>query len=96
MYTSKTEGLHIGHLVNAKISLGSRESLWVPKEAVLDLGAQKIVFLKDRGTLKPKEVSAGITAQGMIEIKGGLASSEEIAANAHYLVDSESFIKPVN
>lgn len=96
VYTSKTEGLHIGHLVNAKISLGSRESLWVPKEAVLDLGAQKIVFLKDRGTLKPKEVSAGISAQGMIEIKGGLASSEEIAANAHYLVDSESFIKPVN
>lgn len=96
VYTGKTKDLHIGHLVNAKISLGSRESLWVPKEAVLDLGAQKIVFLKDRGALKAKEVSAGITAQGMIEIKAGLASSEEIAANAHYLVDSESFIKPVN
>lgn len=96
VYTGKTEGLHIGHLVNAKVSLGSRESLWVPKEAVLDLGTQKIVFLKDRGTLKPKEVSTGITAQGKVEIKAGLASSEEIAANAHYLVDSESFIKPVN
>ena len=93
VYVNRTEGLHIGHLVNAKINLDSRESLWVPKEAVLDLGTQKIVFLKDRGVLKPKEVSTGITAQGMIEIKGGLASSEEIAANAQYLVDSESFIR---
>ena len=95
VYTNKTEGLHIGHLVNATINLDSKESLWVPKEAVLDLGSQKVVFLKERGVFKPKEVTTGVSTDGMIEIKGGLASSEEIAANAHYLVDSESFIKPV-
>jgi multidrug efflux pump subunit AcrA (membrane-fusion protein) len=96
VYTNKRKGLHIGHLASAKISLGSRESLWVPREAVLDLGTQKIVFLKVRGTLKPKAVTTGLTAEGMIEINGGLASSEEIATNAQYLIDSESFIKPVN
>lgn len=95
VYTKETKGLHIGHLVNAAISLDSTEALWVPKEAVLDLGAQKVVFLKDRGVLKPKQVTTGVAADKMIEIKSGLASSEEIAANAQFLVDSESFIKPV-
>lgn len=92
VYT-KTEGLHIGHLVNATIQLSPTESLWVPKESVLDLGTQKIVFVKERGVLKPKKVITGITSEGLIEIQSGLASSEEIAANAQYLVDSESFIK---
>jgi multidrug efflux pump subunit AcrA (membrane-fusion protein) len=93
VYTKKAEGLHIGHLVNATIRLSPSESLWVPKESVLDLGTDKIVFLKDRGVLKPKKIITGISVGGMIEISAGLASSDEIAANAYYLVDSESFIK---
>ena len=95
VYTNKTESLHIGHLVNAMISLAPTEALWVPREAVLDLGVQKVVFIKDHGVFKPKQVTTGVTTDGMIEVKNGLASSEEIAANAQYLVDSESFIKPV-
>ena len=93
VFTGKTSDLHIGHLVTAKIQLPPSESLWVPKEAVLDLGTEKIVFLKEKGVLKPKKVVTGIAAEGQIEILSGLASSDEIAANAHYLVDSESFIK---
>lgn len=96
VYTNQTEDLHIGHLVDATINLESNESLWVPKEAVLDLGVQKVVFLKERGVLKPKMVTTGVSADGVIEITSGLASSEEIAANAQYLVDSESFVKPVD
>lgn len=95
VYTKKTEGLHIGHLVTATIHLEPIESLWIPKEAVLDLGTQKVVFLKGQGVLTPKEVTTGMTSEGLIEIKNGLASSDEIAANAQFLVDSESFIKPV-
>jgi len=96
VYTKKVQSLHIGHLVKAKISLQPTESLWVPKEAVLDLGNDRIVFVKDLGVLKPKVVTTGIRTDKLIEIKSGLASSEEIAANAQFLVDSESFIKPIN
>jgi membrane fusion protein, copper/silver efflux system len=96
VYTDKTADLHIGHLVNATISLDAREALWVPKEAILDLGTKKILFLKDRDVLRPKLVVVGMAAEGLIEVKSGLASSDEIAANAQYLVDSESFIKPLN
>jgi hypothetical protein len=95
VYTRDVEGLHIGHLVAAKIQLAPTESLWVPKEAVLDLGTGKIVFVKDRGVFKPKKVTTGTVSDGQIEIRNGLASSDEIAANAQYLVDSESFIKIV-
>lgn len=91
--TSKTRDLHIGHLVTARIELPAGESLWVPRAAVLDLGSDKIIFVKDRGVLKPRKVVTGISAEGLIQIHSGLASSEEIAANAQYLVDSESFIK---
>jgi Cu(I)/Ag(I) efflux system membrane fusion protein len=95
VYTKTIKDLHIGHLVNARITLPASESLWVPKEAVLDLGSDKIVFIKDRGVLKPKKVTTGIISEGRIQIISGLASSDEIAANAQYLVDSESFIKTI-
>lgn len=95
VYTKETEGLQIGQLVKAMISVRRSESLWVPREAVLELGTQQVVFIKDKEVLRPKTITTGIRSGGLVEIKSGLASSEEIAANAHYLVDSESFIKPV-
>lgn len=94
LYTHETDELHIGHLVDARIRLESKEALWVPKEAVLDLGIRKLVFIGKHGVYNPAEVITGMSAEGMIEIKRGLTSSDEIAANAHFLVDSESFVKP--
>jgi hypothetical protein len=96
VYTKKIQGLHIGHLVTAKIQLSPSESLWVPRESVLDLGNNKVVFIKDRGVLKPKKIMTGVSSEGLIQVTSGLSSSDEIAANAQYLVDSESFIKTIN
>jgi membrane fusion protein, copper/silver efflux system len=93
VYTNKTEELHIGHLVKAKLDVQATESLWLPKEAVLDLGLSQIVFVKENGVLKPKKITMGTKAEGWIEVRQGLVSSDEIAANAQYLVDSESFVK---
>ena len=91
--TRDVENLHIGHLARATISLDSTEALWIPKEAVLDLGLEKIVFIKEKNVLKPRKITTGTLSDDWIEVKQGLASSEEIASNAQYLVDSESFIK---
>ncbi len=96
VYIDKMNDLHIGHLVKARIELQSSESLWVPKEAVLDLGIHQIVFVKERGVLKPKKITAGLKAGGWIEVKQGLASTDEIASNAQFLVDSESFVRVGN
>jgi len=93
VYTKNTELLHIGHLVKAILDNNSVEALWVPKEAVLDLGVEHVVFVKEKNVLKPKKVITGTRTDNQIEIRQGLSSSDEIAANAQYLVDSESFIK---
>ncbi|MBT1701709.1 efflux RND transporter periplasmic adaptor subunit [Chryseosolibacter indicus] len=90
---SNRNNLHIGQLITAQITLPPQESLWVPKESVLDLGTEKIVFIKERGTLKPKAVTIGALSERSVEVVKGLASSDEIAKNAQYLIDSESFIK---
>ncbi len=93
VYTKHMHDLHIGHLVRAKVQLTAKESLWVPRDAVLDMGRDRLVFVKDGSMLKPKKVTTGVHAKGWIEITQGLTASEEIAANAHYLIDSESFVK---
>ena len=93
VYTKNTDQLHIGHLVKAVIESNSVEALWVPKEAVLDLGVEEVVFIKVKNVFKPKKVVTGVRTENQIEIKQGLSSSDEIASNAQYLVDSESFIK---
>ena len=93
VYTKQTDKLHIGHLVKAKVAGSSVEALWIPKDALLDLGVDKIVFIKDKKVLKPKKVVVGARTNDVIEIKQGLSSSDEIAVNAQYLIDSESFIK---
>lgn len=95
VYTPNSEKLHIGHLVNARLKSESIEGLWVPNEAVLDLGVDKIIFIKEKNVLKPKKVVTAARTDDAIQIKQGLSSSDEIAANAQYLVDSESFIKTI-
>jgi Cu(I)/Ag(I) efflux system membrane fusion protein len=93
VYTKHTDKLHIGHLVRAHFAASTVEALWIPKEALVDLGVDKVVFIKEKNVFKPKKVVVGARTADVIEIKQGLSSSDEIAANAQYLIDSESFIK---
>jgi membrane fusion protein, copper/silver efflux system len=88
----KNTSLPIGQFVKATVFIKAKEALWLPKESVQDLGLQKIVFIKDRGVFKPQPVTTGVIADNFVMVKG-ISSADEIAANAQYLVDSESFIK---
>lgn len=82
----------VGQLVDATVWIGTTESLWVPRSAVVDLGMRKVVFVKTGDAFSPRTVATGIRTEEMIELKKGLASTEEIAANAQFLVGNESFI----
>lgn len=88
--------LRVGQLVTAYVSHPRTQALWVPKVAVLDLGVQQIVFIKTDETFTPYKVKTGFESDGWIEIIEGLDESSEIAVNAQYLIDSESFIKVMN
>lgn len=83
----------IGSQVRATIFGTGEEGQWLPKDAVLSLGMDKIVFLKIMGGFKAHKVETGITSKDRIQILSGLSPADSVAANAQFLADSESFIK---
>lgn len=93
--TNATE-IRVGQLLTAHVAQAHDQALWVPKKAILDLGVQQIVFVKEKTTYTPFKVETGLEADGWVEITEGLTESVEIAANAQYMIDSESFIKVIN
>ena len=90
---ARGEQLLIGQLVEASMTKETKESLWLPKDAVTDLGIDKVIFVKERGQFKPRTVATGTETNGWIEIQKGLVSGDEVAVNAQYLIDSESFVR---
>ena len=90
---NKNQELKIGDLLSAEIEAGERQGLWIPLTALYDLGKSKIVFIKRNGAYETSEVTIGYSDGKEIEITGGLKEGEEIAGNAQFLIDSESFIK---
>ena len=91
--TNPKEKYEMGQLVTAEFNTTSKGSLWIPTIAILDLGSQKIVFVKRRGVFRPKSVDTGNQSNDLTEIIGGADESDSIAYQAQFMVDSESFIK---
>lgn len=86
----------IGSQVKATILGNTVEAYWLPKEAIISLGMDKVVFNKINGGFKAVKVMTGIVHKNHIQIISGLAVKDSVAANAQYLMDSESFIKIKN
>ena len=94
VYLKNTSGnLRIGELLNAEIIKPENSGFWIPIGAIYQLGEKNIVFLKNGNILKPKEVSISGKASNKFLINAGLQEGDEIAENASYLIDTESFIK---
>ncbi|WP_224996394.1 efflux RND transporter periplasmic adaptor subunit [Cesiribacter sp. SM1] len=86
----------VGQLVSGRARYTTPPSLWVPKEAVLDVGTRSVAFVKDGAAFRPVAVSTGISEGGQTQILDGLQQSDVIAGNAQFMVDSESFIRVNN
>lgn len=86
----------IGSQVKATVFGNSKEAYWLPKEAVLSLGMDKVVFSKTDGGFKAVKINTGISHEKHIQVVSGLSATDSVAANAQYLMDSESFIKVKN
>lgn len=83
----------IGSQVRATISGNTKDALWLPAEAVVSLGLDRVVFLKSGGGFMAHKITAGIRHDSHIQVINGLTASDEVAGNAQFLMDSESFIK---
>jgi Cu(I)/Ag(I) efflux system membrane fusion protein len=85
--------LPIGSQVKATIFGGPVAGDWLPKDAVLSLGMDQVVFVRADGGFKAHKVMTGVTYKDRVQVLSGLTETDSVAANAQYLMDSESFIK---
>lgn len=83
----------VGSQVKATLNIQTKFSNWLPKESVLSLGLNKIVFLKKGSVFKAHQVNTGIVADNLIQVTDGLDTKDSVAINAQFLIDSEGFIK---
>jgi multidrug efflux pump subunit AcrA (membrane-fusion protein) len=79
-------------IVTIHVPLGDHVA--VPREAVLDSGTRRLVFVVgDGGRFTPRAVRLGRLAQGYYEVQDGVAAGEEVVTSANFLIDSESRIQ---
>lgn len=84
-------GLNVNMFVNVDIAVELNPSLVVPRDAVMDTGLNKIVFVQvQEGSFEPRVIQTGFEADGMLEVKSGLKENEMIVASGNFLLDSES------
>ncbi len=95
VYLQNAENLHlkIGTLISAKITAAEIKGLWLPRNAVVNLGQKQIVFLKTKNHFITKNIQTGILNDSLIQVIRGLQGDEQVAANAQFMIDSESFIQ---
>lgn len=84
--------LPLGSTVKAIVFTGYKSANWLPEEAVISLGLDKVVFVREQDGFMARKVKTGIVSKHLVQILDGLQVTEAVAANAGFLVDSESFI----
>lgn len=71
-----------------------RETLTIPRDALVDTGESQHVFVRaSTGELAPRAVSVGVRMAERVEITKGLTPDEEIVAAGVFLIDSESRLR---
>ena len=75
-----------------------QEVLLVPSEAVIQTGKRTVVLVADTASdgkqqFAPVDVEIGAEANGMTEIKSGLAKGTKVVLSGQFLLDSEASLK---
>jgi membrane fusion protein, copper/silver efflux system len=94
VYLQHLKNFHveIGTLLTAEIYSSEINGIWLPRNAVVNLGQKQVVFLKSENHFIAKNIQTGIETDSLIQIISGLNGEDKVAANAQFMVDSESFI----
>ena len=86
-----SEGFIVGEMLQAKVPVFVKNSLWLPQSSVIDLGMESVVFAKEGNAFVPKKINTGVQIDGLVQVLTDI-SQWTIAKDASYLMDSESFI----
>lgn len=82
----------VGQLISVSRQT-SVDGYWLPATALVQLGTRYVVFIKKDGGFLPVFVKLKHRADQWIDVGDSLKTDAELALNAWFLVDSESFIK---
>lgn len=88
--------LPIGLRLQGVVTTNAVKGIWIQKQSMVSIGNKKIVFLKIDNGFKATAIKTGIELDDFIQIIDGISVKDDIAKNAQYLIDSESFIKTNN
>lgn len=80
-----------GQLLTGYLPVVVNNGWWLPEQCVWRTGNKTIVFRKEGDVFAPHAVTVGITLNGMVQLLDNIGDWE-VAAQASYLIDSESFI----
>jgi Cu(I)/Ag(I) efflux system membrane fusion protein len=73
------------------VSPGERETLVVPRSAVLDTGTRKLVYIaKGDGIFEAREIQAGAPTEELYPVLSGLKAGEQVVTNGNFLIDSQT------
>ncbi len=95
-FSNSSWRLPIGSRVTASIFIKPKMAAWLPTEAILSLGRDKIVFKKEETGFRAHKITTGIEINRHVQVLSGLLGGDSVAGNAQYLVDNEAFIKANN
>jgi len=87
--------LRPGMLANVDIATVTRESLFVPSEAVIYTGTRSIVIVQDGTAFRPAEVQVGAELGDRTEVLSGLKEGERVVTSGQFLIDSEASLSGV-
>jgi Cu(I)/Ag(I) efflux system membrane fusion protein len=72
-------------------SAAGHRSVLVPREAVLDRGMRKIVFVNTgQGYVETRDVTTGRESGSQVEVLRGLRPGEMVVTSGHFLLDAET------
>jgi len=84
--------LRPGMFIRAKfISPGERDTLVIPRSAVLDTGTRKIVYVATSdGVFEAREIQTGLPSEDRYPVLAGLKAGEQVVTNGNFLIDSQT------
>jgi len=84
--------LRPGMYVRAKfVSPAARETLVVPRSAVLDTGTRKLVYTaKGGGVFEAREIQTGSPTEELYPVLAGLQAGEQVVVHGNFLIDSQT------
>ena len=73
------------------VSAAARETIVVPRSAVLDTGTHKLIYLaKGDGNFESREVEVGTPSEDLFPVTSGLAKGDKVVIAGNFLIDSQT------